>query len=70
MAIVFFNALLIMQLQDLQKKIDGQDAPSYPSKVWHPIIIDYLKACYNGHYQHPCVGLYAMLTGINWNPTR
>ena len=49
MAIVFFNALLIMRLQNWQKKIDGQDAPSYPIRRWHPAYINYLAAFYDAH---------------------
>jgi len=52
MAIVFFNALLIMRLQNWQKKIDGQDAPSYPIRRWHPAYIDYLSVFYDAHYQY------------------
>jgi len=70
MAIVFFNALFIIRLQNWQKKIDGQDAPSYPIKRWHPAYINYLAAFYDAHYQHPARGLFNALMNTSRNPTR
>jgi hypothetical protein len=68
MAIVFFNALLIMRLQNWQKKIDGQDAPSYPIRRWHPAYIDYLAAFYDAHYQYPTRRIFIVPINTNRSP--
>lgn len=68
MAIVFFNALLIMRLQNWQKKIDGQDAPSYPIRRWHPAYIEYLSVFYDAHYQYPTRRIFIVPINTNRSP--